>query len=104
MSIRIEKEKCRSCGQCVEACPGNLLRLGEDRTAISLHPEECWGCAACLKACRFDAIRYFLGADIGGNGSQMYTREDGSLIHWVIERPGQDDLTITVDRRNANQY
>ncbi len=104
MSIRIETEKCRSCGKCLEACPGNLLRFDENKKAYSLHPEECWGCAACLKECKFDAIRYFLGADIGGNGSQMYTKVDGNLTHWVIVRPEQEDIIITIDKRNANQY
>jgi adenylylsulfate reductase subunit B len=88
----------------VEVCPGNLLRLGSDGKATILRPEECWGCTSCLKECRFGAIRFFLGADIGGQGSQMYVEKEGPLSHWIVEPPEGTPITITVDSRNSNQY
>ncbi len=88
----------------MEACPGNLIKRGQDGKAFLRHPEECWGCTSCLKECRFDAIRFFLGADIGGRGSLMHTVQEGPLTHWIIERSNQDDIVITVDKRNSNQY
>ena len=104
MSILIRSEQCRDCGQCAEVCPGNLIKRDSDGKAYIRHPEECWGCTSCLKECRFGAIHFYLGADIGGQGSLMHTEQDGNLCHWIIEPPDRAPITITVDRRNANQY
>ena len=104
MSILIEQSACTACGSCTEVCPGNLIKRRPDGTAYLKHPEECWGCASCLKECRHEAISYFLGADIGGRGSLMQTKSRGDLQTWIIRRRGEDPITITVDRRNANKY
>lgn len=104
MSILIDREKCVQCGSCLEVCPGNLIKRGTDGIAYLKHPEECWGCASCLKECRYGAISYYLGADIGGRGSLMQTEFEGDLCHWIIRRQGKNPITITVDRRNANNY
>ena len=61
-------------------------------------------CASCLKECRHDAIFYFLGADIGGQGSRMQTNREGDLTHWIISSPGREPFTITVDRNESNKY
>jgi adenylylsulfate reductase subunit B len=104
MSIRIQTDLCKGCGACTEVCPGNLLRLGRDGKAGILRPEECWGCTSCLKECRFGAIRFFLGADMGGQGGEMYVKKEGPLSHWIIQPPQGDPVTITVDGRNSNRY
>ena len=104
MSILIDRKRCTGCGRCAEACPGNLIFRDEDGRAYLKHPEDCWGCASCLKECRFQAVRYFLGADIGGCGAAMYVREEEPFQHWIIERPDGSSFTVTVDRRDANKY
>lgn len=104
MSILIDREKCAHCGRCIEVCPGNLLKRDADGAAYLKHPSECWGCASCLKECRHGAVFYYLGADIGGRGGRMQAQFEDDLCHWTIYREGRDPLTITVDRRNANQY
>lgn len=104
MSIRIQRELCKGCGNCVEACPGNLIKLDGDDKACIRRPEDCWGCTSCLKECAFGAIRFYLGADIGGRGGQMHTVREGHLVHWIIELPGRGPVTITVDSRDANKY
>lgn len=104
MSIRIDQKKCIRCGACAEVCPGSLLSLENGGPAVIRHPEECWGCASCLKECRAGAIAYFLGADIGGQGSLMHTVRDGPLTHWIIDRRDGERVTITVDSRDSNKY
>ena len=104
MSILIRRDHCRGCGGCVEVCPGNLIKRDKEGKAYIKRPEDCWGCASCLKECAFEAIRFYLGADIGGCGSTMYIKRDGPLSHWIVESPGQEPVTITVDSRNSNEY
>lgn len=36
-----------------------------------------WGCTSCLKECRFEAINFFLGADVGGKGSPTFIQAEG---------------------------
>ena len=104
MSILIKQELCVGCGSCAGICPGGVIRQRPDGTAYLRHPEECWGCASCLKECRHGAIFYYLGADIGGRGGLMQVSSQGDLQLWTVQRPGQEPVTITVDRRSANQY
>ncbi len=104
MSIHIDREKCAACGRCADICPGNLIHRDSEGKAFLKVPEECWGCASCLKECAHGAIAYFLGADIGGQGSLMRTRKEGDITHWIITRPDGESVTIMVNRRNANNY
>lgn len=104
MSISIDQQKCSGCGGCRQVCPGNLLYDdGTGKTKIK-YPRDCWGCTSCVKECSYQAIKYYLGADIGGRGSFLYTRQDGSLLHWVIVSPDGSQQTITIDRQQANAY
>ncbi|MCR5219684.1 MAG: ferredoxin family protein [bacterium] len=104
MSIRIDQEKCAACGRCREICPGNLIKRAENGKVFLKRPEECWGCASCLKECVHGAIAYFLGADIGGRGSLMRTKREGDVTDWIITLPEGKTVTISVNRRNANEY
>jgi len=66
----IDKNKCKACNKCVEACPKKLFSLvsathniyvacsshdiGKDTKAVC--PVGCIACRLCEKACKFDAI------------------------------------------------
>lgn len=66
----VDKEKCVSCGKCVQACPRNLIELVDETKKVhvlcSSHDrgasvkkvcaEGCIGCGICAKACPKDAI------------------------------------------------
>lgn len=104
MSIRVRPDACVGCGACVEACPGNLLSLDERRRARIERPRDCWGCTSCLKACRFGAIEFFLGADVGGTGATLGYSRDGTVSHWVVERPDGTSVRLDVDGADANKY
>lgn len=86
MSIAIDSMKCRACGKCLDVCPGSLIVRGEDKKAVIRYPKDCLGCASCIKECPFEAISYYLGADIGGMGSQMTVHTEGDLLHWRIKK------------------
>ena len=104
MSIAIDSMKCRACGKCLDVCPGSLIVRGEDKKAVIRYPKDCWGCASCVKECPVGAIGFFLGADIGGNGSVMTVTKDGQILHWNIHKSDGREVTIDVDRRSSNKY
>ena len=100
MSIQINQQKCVGCGQCMEVCPGTLIEK-EQGKAVMRYPRDCWGCASCVKECPVGAIGFFLGADIGGNGSVMTVTKDGQILHWNIHKSDGREVTIDVDRRSS---
>ena len=89
MSIRIQDNKCIGCRRCIEVCPGNLIKWdAAESHAYMRRPKDCWGCTSCIKECPVNAIAFFLGADMGGNG----TASDGS------------SRQLEVNKRDANKY
>ncbi|MDO4280612.1 MAG: ferredoxin family protein [Peptococcaceae bacterium] len=56
MITNIDKEKCIGCGLCVERCPLDTLRLGEDGKAFIAYPEDCMTCFICERHCPKGAI------------------------------------------------
>jgi 2-oxoglutarate ferredoxin oxidoreductase subunit delta len=55
--IEIDRELCKGCGYCVEACPKKVIALDTRFNeqgfypAICEHPEDCIGCAICAQVC-----------------------------------------------------
>jgi NAD-dependent dihydropyrimidine dehydrogenase PreA subunit len=78
--MRIDPQKCISCGECVDYCPmGSILERGE---GVSIDQDECVECGVCLRAeiCPVEAI-YF------PEESKLYPRYIRALfsnpeIHW----------------------
>lgn len=104
MSIQINKLKCVGCGNCVEACPSNLIKKDTDGKAFIKHVKDCWGCTSCLKECRFEAINFFLGADVGGKGSTLSFRQNGSINTWTVTSPDGTVKMLEVNRQESNKY
>lgn len=106
MSISINQKKCQGCKACVEVCPGNLIQINDQGKAYIRDVRDCWGCTSCLKECRFHAISFFLGADIGGNGSIMDYEEKGDFAYWHVYRPGAENhkKTIVINKKESNKY
>lgn len=104
MSIRIDKEKCMACGKCLNVCPGNLLYRDNLNKAFIKYPKECWGCTACLKECPAGAIKYYLGADIGGKGAFLYTKKEKDFLHWFIVKASGEEEMITINQKESNKY
>lgn len=104
MSIKISKQTCTECGKCLDVCPGSLLYRDEAGKAYIRYPQDCWGCTSCLKECAAGAIKYYLGADIGGMGGYLYTKRESERLHWFIHKPDGEKISITINRKQANQY
>lgn len=104
MSIAINREKCVGCGKCHEACPGTLIGLDADKKAYIKYPKDCWGCTSCLKECPVHAISFFLGADMGGQGSLLHIEKKNGLLHWIAEHPNGSCSEIVTDPKESNKY
>lgn len=103
MSIRINIDKCIGCNKCVKICPGNLIYKNELNKAYIKYEESCWGCAACLKECDFEAIEYYLGEDIGGQGSYITIKEKEDEVLWKIHKDSRI-IEIKTNKRQSNKY
>ncbi len=104
MSIAINKDKCIGCGRCHIVCPGSLIKIGNDKKAFIKYPKDCWGCTSCLKECPVYAIRFYLGADIGGKGSIMHTEKNGDILKWIIVHPNGEISEIDINQKESNKY
>ncbi len=53
--IKIERDKCQACGDCVDTCPNELIALVEEGGAqfamYTGDPDDCIGCFSCELAC-----------------------------------------------------
>ncbi len=103
MSIAIDRNKCIGCGKCSVVCPGSLIKL-ENRKAYIKYPKDCWGCTSCLKECLVNAVKFFLGADVGGMGSLVHTEKSGNILDWIIERSDGTVTEIKIDQKESNKY
>lgn len=54
--MRIDADKCTSCGLCVKNCPFRCLEMGEDNIAKMKAKYTCFSCFNCMVACPVDAI------------------------------------------------
>ncbi len=103
MSIMIDSKKCVGCGKCSIVCPGSLIKL-EAHKAVMKYPKDCWGCTSCIKECPVHAVKFYLGADIGGQGSLVHTEESGNILKWIIEKTDGTVTEIDIDRKESNKY
>jgi len=56
-----DKEKCTGCGQCVEVCPVNVIKMEGDFPVIDR--EWCIGCGVCAVPCPSSAIKLVRKSD-----------------------------------------
>ena len=103
MSIKINQDKCIGCIKCIEACPGNLIKL-DNKKAFIKRERDCWGCTSCLKECKTQAIEFFLGADVGGRGTILTFKEEGPIKHWIFSAGDREIRTIDINSLESNKY
>ncbi len=58
MAIKsINEARCIGCGNCVNACPVDVLRLDtEKHKAVVKYPDDCGCCIACYYECPVNAV------------------------------------------------
>jgi 2-oxoglutarate ferredoxin oxidoreductase subunit delta len=55
--VTIERQRCKGCGLCVEACPQGVIAMSKSLNEKGVHfaqparLEECTGCALCAIMC-----------------------------------------------------
>ena len=62
---RIVTENCTSCGQCVQYCASDAVKLNAQKKA-EIDSKKCTGCGQCIAVCQHDAaqVRWDASADI----------------------------------------
>ncbi len=56
MAVQLDDSKCTGCGECVEACPSEALKLTPAGDKASLKEDDCTDCGACVDACPNGAL------------------------------------------------
>lgn len=64
--VEIDREKCKSCGYCVEHCPQSVLKISENYNDKGYFyaeqvGEECTGCSICAVVCPEAIIEVWRG-------------------------------------------
>ena len=52
--IKVDKEKCVSCHQCIQVCPVKFCN-DASQDHVNIKPDLCIGCGTCIDACTHDA-------------------------------------------------
>lgn len=54
--IKVDREKCSSCGVCINLCPRDVLRLDNRGYPYMAYRDDCWYCDVCRFVCSREAI------------------------------------------------
>ncbi len=54
MPAKVDPEKCTGCGDCVEECPTDAIKLENEKAVVI--EDECVDCGACADVCPSEAI------------------------------------------------
>jgi len=55
VTLKLNQEKCKGCGMCINVCPHAVFLLKGDKVQIA-DKDSCMECGACAKNCSFSAI------------------------------------------------
>ncbi len=85
-ALYFDEKKCTLCGQCVEGCPFNALRLENGRIEVNA---ACKMCKLCIKKCPEGAVSFLEDEKRTVDKSQytgimVYVEMEGAGIHPVV--------------------
>ena len=52
-SVRLDREKCKGCINCIKRCPTEAIRVRDGKAMII--PERCIDCGECIRVCTHHA-------------------------------------------------
>ncbi len=55
MAVIIDAETCIGCTACIDTCPGNALKMEDDKAVVDA--DTCIDCGNCISACPVEAIK-----------------------------------------------
>ena len=55
--VKVDKTKCDGCGDCVQYCPRDVLRLDNQGRPYMAYRGVCWDCEVCTSMGQLDASR-----------------------------------------------
>jgi len=90
-------EKCDGCqgeGEplCEQVCPGDLMRLGEDKKGFCIMARDCWDCMSCIKACPKGALETRIPYQIGYRDAKLIPMMGTDNITWTcVDLNGKTD-------------
>ncbi len=53
MAADVEQSTCTGCGDCVECCPTEAIKIEKEKAVVT---EDCIDCGACVDECPTSAI------------------------------------------------
>jgi NAD-dependent dihydropyrimidine dehydrogenase PreA subunit len=56
-AVFVESSVCVACKACIDSCPTDVFRAGQDGKAVAEFPEDCQFCFLCVFDCPVDAVR-----------------------------------------------
>ncbi len=58
--VTVDVDKCQACGDCIDACPNELMVLAEENgkkyAMYEGDPDDCIGCYSCESSCEEGAV------------------------------------------------
>ncbi len=54
--MKVDKDKCTSCGLCIQNCPFSAWEMGEDEHPKLKEKYDCFSCYNCMVVCPVDAL------------------------------------------------
>jgi ferredoxin len=54
--MKVDAEKCTSCGLCIKNCPFKCWEMGEDKIPKLKDGYACFSCSNCMVVCPVDAV------------------------------------------------
>ncbi len=74
------RDKCRSCGCCIQACPVGAVSR-DDKGRAFINTAECIGCGECLCACKFEAVYVNWNEDM-----KIFCRRMCEAAHFILSK------------------
>lgn len=99
----VDPKKCNGCADreesfCEEACPGDLMYVGEDGKSHCRATRDCWDCMSCVKMCPRNAIETRMPYQLGYHKARLVPIMGKNAITWKCT--DINGKTVTYKYRN----